>query len=366
MKTIQALEQELIEERLQRLLKKRASVQEGYDLESDAARKFAYQTELDELDVQIKSLKLQLGASDKKSSSAAPGVWADFFQAHGVRDDLQPSITVNCNREEHYYNGLHKHFSETFRANSNRLYCIVACPYQRPSSIAKRLVYEVRKKQQQIACFYDDNRPDEVAVADLEFGFDPEHTWNLFWAEIKTRIAGNTFLPTDSLLALADHCGDKKFIALLFRISTRHWTASSLEHLKYLVSKFENMPEGNRKYLVFFTLEFRYIHSANLPTYQNVLQQIKDLCQTANSKSLFAECYNLLPPVKSESIQDWSIDILQKEKEAGFKRLLQQLKDQVVEEDPNHPDSFSMELVETMQEAAWEHRNRPDRPDLPF
>jgi len=80
MKTIQALEQELIEERLQRLLKKRASVQEGYDLESDAARKFAYQTELDELDVQIKSLKLQLGASDKNPLPLLPEFGQIFFR----------------------------------------------------------------------------------------------------------------------------------------------------------------------------------------------------------------------------------------------------------------------------------------------
>jgi hypothetical protein len=250
------------------------------------------------------------------------------------------------------------------RSKRSRLYCIVACPYQRPASIAKRLVYEIIEKRLQIAFISDDARPQEVEVIELKFGFDSEHTWALLWDNVKTRFAP-IGVAAESPAELVNQCGDKQYIALLFRITAQEWDRNSIEHLQYFVSQFDGLPENSRKYLVVLALEFPHIHSRHYETYQNDLEQIKELCQKASSNSLVTACFDLLPPVKPDSIEKWSSDVLQKNKEAGFKRLLQHLCEQTGATEGLFPEDFSMEVVETMQEAAWAHRNRP-RTDLPF
>jgi len=358
-------ERQAEQDRLNLLVEKKIKLQEACVLETDAGQKFKYEKELEKLDLTIKGLKQNKKGSGDERSSNGKSPWSDFFYKHGVPDELQPIITVNCNREKHYYDGLRAHFQKNLATNHNRLYCIAACPYQRPTSIAKRLVYEIAQKKLQIAFFTDDAHPEEVAVADLEFGFHPEHTWALAWDEIKKRITRNTFLPTDSLADLAAQCGEKQFIALLFRISTRHWAADSLEHLKYLIEQFKGMPSASRKYLVFLVLEFPYLHSDNIKKYQHSLSQIRDLFYSANDESHSSECIDLLPPVHADSIQLWSAEHLQKEKEAGYQEMLRLLQSASEKTRTADPDFFSMEVVETMQSAAWAHRNRP-RPDFPF
>jgi hypothetical protein len=364
MNEIENLEAKSTEDRLKLLLEKRASVQKACDLEGEAGREFAYKKQLSDLDVQIDGLKKQLAPGIQRVPAAAAIPWSDFFHDHALRDDLPPSVAVNCNREEHYAQGLLEHFRTTMRSNRNRLYCIVACPYQRPASIAKRLVYEIIEKRLQIAFISDDARPQEVEVVELKFGFDSEHTWALNWDDVKTRIAPKA-AGADSPADVANQCGGKQFIALLFRITAQEWNRNSIEHLQHLVSQFDGLPENSRKYLVVLALEFPHIHSRHYETYQADLEQIKELCQKASSDSLFTACFDLLPPVQHHSIEKWSSDVLQKDKEAGFKRLLQQLRIQAGAEEGLLPVDFSMEVVETMQEAAWAHRNRP-RPDLPF
>ena len=364
MSEIENLEAESTQDRLKLLVEKKASMQRACDLEDNAGRKFAYGKELTELDVQIAALKEQYNVHHNKTATASRGVWNGFFQDHGVRDHLSAIITVNCNREEHYIKGLLEHFQTTMRSNRNRLYCIVACPYQRPASIAKRLVYEIIEKRLQIAFISDDARPEEVDIVELKFGFDSEHTWALNWDDVKTRIAPKA-AGTDSPADVANQCGGKQFIALLFRITAQEWDRKNIEHLQYFVSQFEGLPENSRKYLVVLSLEFPHIHSRHFEIYKNDLEQIKNMCQDANSDSLTAECFNLLPPVQHDSIEKWSSHVLQEDKEAGFKRLLEQLSLQAGAAEGLLPEVFSMEVVETMQEAAWAHRNRP-RTDLPF
>ena len=299
-----------------------------------------------------------------KASATAEGcnTWTPIFETHALRDDLRPSITVNCDREKHYASGLWSHFKEEIKRGKNNLfYTIVACPFQRPVSIAKRLVYEIEEKKLPIMRLVDAARPDEVVVSRLEPGFEPEHTWELLWSELQLRL-GTSGQPMESLQSLAEQGANVRRIALVYRLHAQNWEADSIEHLRYIALQFQGMQEACRKYLFLLAIEFPHIHDLNREKYQQELAQLQNLCSELNdAKGLRAECFHLLPPVEADSIENWSSDVFNGEKKRAFEAVLAHLRQGT---SPT-TDCFDMEQVETMQEAAWAYRNRP-RPDLPF
>lgn len=357
MNEILSLELKAEQERLGRLIQKRAAIQKGYDLPADEGQKFKYAEELRDLDKEIAPLKQKLKeAGIDFLPRSAP--WWPLLEQHGVSDDMRLSDTVNCNREKHYGEGLLAHFKQEMRGNNNLFYCIVACPYQRPVSIAKRLVYEIEGKKMPIARIADAANPDEVAVSAVEFGFDPEHTWQLLWDTVRKRM-GAPGQPTETPGDLAAQYADKHRIALVYRLHVQAWEQETLEHLRYVVGKFQDMDEEHRKYLLFLAVEFPHVHAQNCEKYAQELAQLANICTEANTNGLRTACVSLLPPVAATSIENWSSNVLLRDKKTAFEAILQNL------QKSTPSDHFDMELVENLQEAAWEYRNRP-RPDLPF
>lgn len=194
------LEQQADRNRLLLLIEKRTAVQKARDLENDASVLFKYDQQLADMNADIAKLY------DAGGTLHAATVWAPLLDAHGVRDDLRLSGTVNCNREKHYVAGLLADFKKQMASRYNLFYCIVACPYQRPVSIAKRLVYELEEKKLPVARVADATRPDEVATLTLEFGFDPEHSWQLLWEALRQRLGS----PEQPAADLADLAGQRQ------------------------------------------------------------------------------------------------------------------------------------------------------------
>lgn len=354
-------EQQADQERLTLLIQKRAAIQRACDLENDGARKFSYEQQLSELDKKIAPLKERLHASRSAPAPHVLSVWKPLLDEHDVRDDLRPAVTVNCNREEHYFEGLLNDFSKQIESKNNLFYCIVACPYQRPVSMAKRLVYEIEGSKIPIARQVDAAKPDEVVAATLEFGLTPELSWALFWGELKRRI-GAAGYDADSPGALADQCADKRYIVPVHRLGKQQWRPDSVEHLRYIARQFQGLPETSRKYLLLFALEFPHIHDRLREKYQNDLEQLNALCAEMDTEGLRAACFSLLPPVEPRSIKDWSSDVLLRDTQLGFTKIIRQLQDQALGQD----ERFDMEQVETLQEAVWWYRNNRPRPNLPF
>lgn len=352
-----SLELKADEERLVLLIRKRAEIQRGFDLATDNGQRFKYQEELCDLDKEIAQLKEKIhGLEGALTSFVTP--WQPLLEHYGVYDEMRLSDTVNCNRETHYGDGLWAHFKQQAREKNNLFYAIVACPYQRPASIAKRLVYEIEEKKMRIARMADAACPQEVAVSDMTLGMAPEHTWQLLWEVMRNRLGAPGQLaatPAD----LAAQCADKDRIAWVCRLHVRHWEQDTLDHLRYVIGQFQGMAEASRKYLLLLAVEFPHIHTENREKHAEKLAQLAGLWTEVAANGLQAACFSLLPPVSAESVEDWSSHVLVRDKKAAFKAILTQL------QEGRQEDCFDMERVEGIQEAAWKYRNRP-RPDLSF
>lgn len=351
------LELEGDQERLCLLIQKRQAVQKGLDLEPDAGRQFAYKQELADLDKQIVPLKEKLNSLGVVASPHY--AWAKIFEQHQLRSGLSRSITVNCNREEHYEGILWEHFKAAIETRNNLLYLIVACPYQRPASIAKRLIYEA-SRDLSIAHIRDAARDWEVAVGDLEFGLKPEHSWKRIWEAVQKN---RTFTeqPAETPDALAEQLADLDYIALVYRHYAATWNEKRIEHLRYIAGQLQNMPENSRKFLVFIAIEFLHIHDQNGEKHKNELSQLDNLVKEINADGLLSACVSLLPPVKSESIEGWCADKFSKDGQNAFPLILKEL-----EQATQAKDAFNMDQVEPMQEAAYQYSISRPRPDLPF
>lgn len=342
-------EEEILQERLSLLLQKRAKIQRSLDLETDAGQQFKYEQEIIEENRKIAQVKENL-----YGMGATPDphyAWKKIFDQHQLRDNLEPLVTVNCNREEHYEQILMEHFCESVDTLNNLFYLIVACPYQRPASIAKRLVYEA-SKDIFIAYATDANRDSAIAVNELGFGLTPEHTWNRFWKSIQNN-RNLVDHPPESLSDLAAQLTENRYIALLYRYNAQTWNEKRIEHLRHIAQQFQNMPENNRKFLICIAIEFLQIHDQNCEKYKRELSQLSELCREINANGLLSACVSLLPPVKSESIKSWCAGKLSKDGENAGQRIIEKLK-----QETQAQEKFNMDQIEPMQEAAYQYSNR--------
>lgn len=356
MNEILSLELKADQERLSRLIQKRAAIEKGYDFEGEAGRKFAYNQELIEVNKEIAQLKEKIYRQGGTPDSHY--AWKEIFEQHQLRNALKPLVTVDCNRKEHYEQRLLKHFEDAAGTQNNLFYLIVACPYQRPASIAKRLVYEASKDLSIV--FAEDAGAKEVVVNELEFGLKPEHSWKRLWDSIQDNRNLVSQAP-ESLDALTAQLAEKDYMALVYRHNAQTWNEKRIEHLRHIARQFQNMPENNRKFLVCIAIEFLQIHDQNCEKYALELAQLEAFCREINTNGLLSACISLLPPVESEWVKGWCADKFSKDGEKASQRILEKLK-----QETQAQDRFNMDQIEPMQEAAFQHSiNRP-RPDLPF
>ena len=106
--------------------------------------------------------------------------WFSFFKKNPLKSPREIA-KFNCNRNKAYHEGLERYFRENESKESNLLFFITACPFQKPSSLAKRLVYDISHRRN-IAYSKEDN---DVEVIDFIAGWDASETFYNTW-NVKT------------------------------------------------------------------------------------------------------------------------------------------------------------------------------------
>jgi hypothetical protein len=359
-------EQAHLQQRLNEQIQLRDAFQEDYDNERSSGEKLRIKPKIDALEKEITEIKSKL-TSVAPPSPPAPDPWPAFLKQHPLKIAHNKGgilYSVNCNREEHYGEGIEQDFLDVRENKKNLLGFIMACPHQRPLSIAKRLVYEMQHEHNlQMVYFRDAAEEGEAVSMDIPFGLKPEITWANVWDVVQDRIqnAQNAETP----LQLSELCGDKHHVVMFFRITAQKWHPNKTAHLQYLIQQFCNLPEDHRKFLVFISLELPHIHSTASDTYQTDVQKIVDLCTEANQadhQSIKIVPYKCLPPVEIRSLENWLNDVSDNGNQATNRRMIAHLEVQNRQYQDETRNNFDMEYVEDMQKAVL---NQP-RPDLKF
>lgn len=289
--------------------------------------------------------------------------WPDFFK----KESLLPKgriMTVDCDRKHHYSSkeinnsGMHADFSHHYKHSQHIVFFLSACPYQRPTSLAKRLVYDfledlpVRYTKEQSPWQHID---EEVKALDLEIKAEPDLTWGNIWRKIQAQFSSNA----DSSAALLVQNSSYKFIALIFRVSEIQWEASDLEdHLVCLLNQFKDAPATACKYLLFFSFEFAAVHGERSAQCEDRLIKIEEL------KHKFQDSFAIfhkqkLPAVEEADIERWYENIAQRPKRSTLQNLISTLRN-FIEEDTRLRSDIDMAYVEEMQEAAYNYGVRPN------
>ncbi|MFN0014894.1 MAG: toll/interleukin-1 receptor domain-containing protein [Saprospiraceae bacterium] len=308
-------------------------------------------------------------AAENMRAPEAP--WTKFFTKHALSKDTSGLwITVNCNRNRHYTEGVLSDFLAKYKTPKNLAFLLSACLYQKPASLAKRLIYELdeegKYKGMSIAHFRDVKDGKEVAVADLKIGLEPEGTWAELWKTVQEKLHSLVPIPDPVALAQSGPCAGKDRIALVFRVAEKQWDMPTLgEHIAFILSMFDNLPETSRKFLLFFAFEFKFAH---LPEHQAACKQHLDLLDTLaqmlslQNNSLFVAHHKLFPPIEPIDIGKWLDEVAVNSNQNSNRALLDALRSQLHPDDRGRAE-FDMEFLETMQEAAYKHLNQP-QPDL--
>lgn len=274
-------------------------------------------------------------------------------------------MTVNCDRKEHYTEGVFSDFLKNKKPPKNLAFLLSACLHQKPASLAKRLVYELADKGVSIAHFRDAGDGAAVAVAELKIGLEAENSWAEFWKTVQEKLQSLAPIPDPVALANSDLCTGKDRIALIFRVTEKQWDTPNVEeHIAFILSMFDNLPEASRKYLLFFAFEFKHAHLPDrLQACGQYLDKLDALSKILNdgSTGLFVAHHKLFPPVAPVHIENWFDDVAVSSNKTSNRALLDTLRNQLHADDRARPD-FDMENVEEMQEAAYNYLTRP-QPD---
>lgn len=284
--------------------------------------------------------------------------WEQFFKAHPLKLDGGIATTVNCDRIKHFKEGLQKDFYKNRKEEKSLAYFISACEYQKPASLAKRLIYELLSKNLKIAHSRIATNSAELAEIELKIGLEPEDTWSEAWKDVLQKLNAQADSPEE--LAIQTHCQSHDKIALVFRANEKRWEEPELEeHLAHIVLKFNDLPKEARKFILFFVFDFHRADSARLGECQDHLDKLEDLISGINQNlnSVLAAHFKLMPPVAPDDVVLWFKDRAQDITPESERSLLKILKSQLDSEDQKRPD-FDMEKVEKMQLAAWQHINK--------
>jgi len=288
--------------------------------------------------------------------------WETFFEKNTLKNIAGPWMTVNCDRKEHYTEGVFSDFKKIWKQPKNLAFLLSACLHQKPASLAKRLVYELADKGVSIAHFRDAKDGAAVVVAELKIGLEAENSWAEFWKTVQEKMQSLVPIPDPVALANSDLCAGKDRIALIFRVTEKQWDTPNVEeHIAFILSMFDNLPEASRKYLLFFAFEFKHAHlPARLQACGKYLDKLDALAKILNegSAGLFVAHHKLFPPVAPVHIETWFDDVAVSPDKNSNRALLDTLRKQLHPDDRARPD-FDMEIIEEMQKAAYNYLNRP-------
>jgi hypothetical protein len=257
-------------------------------------------------------------------------------------------IRVNCDRQESYENGILDHFLINESKNKNQVYFIPACTTQNPDSLAKRLIFELKDNDKNIAFLKNQF---EIIFLKFEVKLNKHTTFTSLWKQIQKCLVTDADSPAqlanDSLLR------DKSFIILTFKVTEKQWDKTYiLDHLSYFLSRFSPNENCPKKYIILFVFEFKNLHKLTEFEVNNKINPIKDLANEISDFNL--HLCSILKPVGEDEVKTWFTDVVSDANSDAVDELISILKE-------NHPANcvqdgfFNMEIVEEMQLAAYRH-----------
>lgn len=285
--------------------------------------------------------------------------WSEFFSKNSFKPNKTGRITtVNCNRKTTYGHGIQSDFLKYYQKSKNIVFFMSACPFQKPVSLAKRLIYEIAESFSVAYTSEEQNIDSEDVLAEIppiyfEVGFD---TWGKTWKKIQSQFSSLASDPAS--LAESSQCAGKNFVALIFQVTERQWENADLEnHIAAILDRFVGLPLASNKYLLFFSFEFSDAHGAGKAQCEDKIAKI-DALQEKYRENLAIFHYKQFFPVEEADIKLWYQDMAKSSKPDTLKELISTLRSHL-SDTYRQRSNIDMVYVEEMQQAAYEYIIRP-------
>lgn len=290
---------------------------------------------------------------DQKESS-----WESFFCNLPLKKNITiaPLLTVNADRHDHYTKQLLPHFKKHKSKTENLVYFICACPKQKPSSIAKRLVY-----------FFDEefpvfltspDQPEDLEVIDLKIKASETGTWKEFWKVFQDRFLKESIDFENFVKNASKWLQNSSRIPLAFEVEENVWNdvTDIHEHVRFIIEKFEELPGKYRKFVFFFIFQFSDLHGKRSQTCQCYLDELKNVLtfEDISPEEFHKLPIYKLPPVWEEDVKTWANSYL---KPVEVDLLISELRRT---HSINHKRDvqYDMIMVEKMQEALYAYLSK--------
>jgi TIR domain len=291
--------------------------------------------------------------------------WDSFFSKYPPLPQPQkphPLITVDCDRVTNYKDKLLFHFRKKNCTNNlqNIVYFISACQTQQPSSLAKRLIYEYDfeyQRTQKGLCFsyFHLNTDGEVAVNDLDFGQEPDTTFQFFWNTV-SKMWPESESKYDKFIR-KNHIRGSQKVGFIFQIKEKNWESKDVAmHIEHILKRLSEMPEKNQKLVLFFIFTFKNIHSYRAEDCKNYLDSLNKTIQPGeNNPDDFPVLHiNDLVPVGKTDIETWCEDVIVPK---HIDKIIEAMNQETFKKNQNNNQKYDMQIVEEMQYAVYQHLN---------
>jgi hypothetical protein len=292
--------------------------------------------------------------------------WKSFFTQKPPknRDTLDLSMFVDINRDKCFGKELVPHFEKHINKKENLVYLISACPTQKPSSIAKRLVYSFQDEH--LSDFFRRSDPNndslndklkkEMDVINLSISPSYSQTWRSFWTSfcdcfLKEKIEYEQFRDNP-----ANWLDGHKRIALAFRIDENDWGGAIVhEQLTKIIDNFDALPNRYRKFIFFFICRFPDLHlhrSEDCQCHLIDLDSIVGLSHVLHD-DIHKKHIKSLTPVPELDVKKWAFKYLDND---NAHSLLKELRNKhSTSQNSQETVYYNMEILEEMQYEAYVH-----------
>lgn len=347
-----------LEKRSKLLSNKINKLKNALILETNAARQFQYEIEIEEDETELQEVKKQLAEAFNIHSFTGKNLL--YQKLESLKLDIANEIgiyqLVNCNRElvkDLFWDAFDKKENEFFQ-----FYFISACPTQMPPSFAERMIYELILEQ------YDEvedalfrlrrEDTDRVRIVDLPMGRNLSNCQKTFKKFLATIF---NFTPEESFENfLKTGIPKLKYdaVALIFKIEETKWKDYIISYFEWLIKSFTTTYKEVPTFLFFFICYKRKLH---LSAEQNTnINQIDKLAVEYEKVTHISP----LNPVSDRDLKDWirqlgetneakveeSIELLIRGLKASDKKLY------------NEKKLLNMDDIERFQEIIYEIGNQ--------
>lgn len=352
-------EKSRLEDRIKKAYKTLGELEDQYDNTRNPLDRNHLRIDIDQQKELIKEIQQELISVQDKNSYAVQQQSLDSVIQNLPFDSnaTAPLFTVNCNRKIEY-DRLAVHFEQFGDADRNLFYLISACDSQKPDSLAKRLIYEFVKSHR-VLYF---SQPDSPYVDIINLLLTRQHgeSWNQIWKsfneyfhkEEEDKSDFDSFIQRKAPWRTGTYR-----IALTFFIDELYWNSTDpCGFIQYVLDQFARIPEGRRRFMVFFICDFSAVHCNCSADQKDQLKRLKKLVENNSLPELTDRALlhlPILPPVAEKEVEKWVKAVLDKNKPRDPRPVIQALRDSLKDEEEcslyQEKNEYDMRRVEEMQ-----------------